>query len=116
MCGGAYLGAPDTGGASWSCQSGLQDLPKGARNQRWIKGKSSNGRWKKSARNEERGGSTRSLVEVPTDTVNSSEDLAQAWEYIEFLVDSGALATVVGDDTVRAVGGRRIRIRTQTTA
>ena len=48
-------------------------------------------------------GDARSLVEVFTDTVNSAEELAQEWEDIEFLVDSGASATVVGDEMVRAV-------------
>ena len=33
----------------------------------------------------------RLLVEVVTDKVNSAEELAQDWEEIEFLVDSGRL-------------------------
>ena len=38
-----------------------------------------------------------------TDKVNSAEELAQDWEEIEFLVDSGASATVIGEDMVKAV-------------
>ena len=45
----------------------------------------------------------RLLVEVTTDKVNSAEELAQHWEEIEFLVDSGASATVIGEDMVKAV-------------
>ena len=45
----------------------------------------------------------RLLVEVMTDKVNSAEELAQDWEEIEFLVDSGASATVIGEDMVKAV-------------
>ena len=52
-------------------------------------------------RSEECEGDARSLVEVLTDTVNSAEELAQTWEEIEFLVDSGASATVAGDEMVR---------------
>ena len=37
-------------------------------------------------------------MEVMTDNVNSAEELAQDWEEIEFLVDSGASATVIGED------------------
>ena len=42
-------------------------------------------------------------MEVLTANVNSAEELAQEWEEIEFLVDSGASATVVGDEMVQAV-------------
>ena len=48
-------------------------------------------------------GEARLLVEVLTDEVNSTEELAQYWEEIEFLVDSGASATVIGEDMVKAV-------------
>ena len=44
-----------------------------------------------------------SLVDMMTGTVNSAEELAQELEDIEFLVDSGASGTVVGDQMVRAV-------------
>ena len=70
---------------------------------RWSKRRSSRRRWRKLAISEEREGDVRSLVEVLTDTVNSAEERAQEWEEIEFLVDSGASATVVGDEMVRAV-------------
>ena len=55
-------------------------------------------------RSEECEGDARSLVEILTDTVNSAEERAQEWEEIEFLVDSGASATVVGDEMVRDDG------------
>ena len=42
-------------------------------------------------------------MEVLTENVNSTEELAQEWEEIEFLVDSGASATVVGEEMVQAV-------------
>ena len=43
------------------------------------------------------------LVEVLSVTVSSAEELSQDWEDIEFLVDSGASAFVVGNDMVKAV-------------
>ena len=42
-------------------------------------------------------------MDIQTDNGNIAEELAQEWEEIEFLVDSGASATVVGDEMVRAV-------------
>lgn len=103
MGAGAYPGAPVPESESWSFQSGLQDLPKGAKTQRWSKRRSSKRRLRKRLRNEECGESTRSLVEVFTGTVNSVEEFAQEWDDIELLVDSVASATVVGDEMVRAV-------------
>ena len=45
----------------------------------------------------------RSLIEVTTEALNGLADDVQEWEEIEFLVDSGASATVVGKEEVRAV-------------
>ena len=103
MCGGAYLGAPGTSGKIWNSQSGLPDLQTGSKTQRWSKIMSSKRRWNNIPRDEELVGSTRPLVEVLTDAVNSAEELVQEWEDIEFPVDSGASGTVVGEETVRAV-------------
>ena len=52
---------------------------------------------------EDGGGEAKALVETLKDNVDRAEELAQEWEEIEFLVDSGASATVVGDELVRAV-------------
>ena len=69
----------------------------------WSKRKSSRRRWTKIPEAKDCGENVRSLVEILTDNMNSAEELAQAWEEIEVLVDSGASATVVGDEMVRAV-------------
>ena len=70
---------------------------------RWGKRRNSRRRWRRLPTSGECEGSTRSLVEVLTDIVNTTEELAQEWEEIEFLVGSGAAATVVGDEMVRAL-------------
>ena len=44
-----------------------------------------------------------SLLVVTTDSINGLEDAAEEWEEVEFMVDSGAGATVVGPDAVKAV-------------
>ena len=77
MCGGAYPGAPDAGGDTWISQSGLQGLPNGAKIKIWSKRRSSKRRWVKLTGAEECGESTRYLVEVLTDPVNSAQELAQ---------------------------------------
>ena len=43
------------------------------------------------------------LIEMTSDSVNGLSHQAEEWEEIEFLVDSGASVTVVGDETVKAV-------------
>ena len=43
------------------------------------------------------------LQEIRVDSINGCEEEVQEWEELEFLVDSGASATVVGKDQVRAV-------------
>ena len=43
------------------------------------------------------------LQEICADGVNGFTDEAEEWEEVEFLVDSGASATVVGEDTIKAV-------------
>ena len=47
--------------------------------------------------------STGSLLVVTTDSINGLEDAAEEWEEVEFMVDSGAGATVVGPEAVKAV-------------
>ena len=47
--------------------------------------------------------STGSLLVVTTDSINGLEETAEEWEEVEFMVDSGAGATVVGPDAVKAV-------------
>ena len=44
-----------------------------------------------------------SLLVVTTDSINGLGDTAEEWEEIEFMVDSGAGATVVGPEDVKAV-------------
>ena len=44
-----------------------------------------------------------SLIEMDTDGVYGRDEQAPEWEELEFLVDSGASVTVVGQDTVKAV-------------
>ena len=46
---------------------------------------------------------TGSLLVVTTDSINGPEDAAEEWEEVEFMVDSGAGATVVGPEAVEAV-------------
>ena len=46
---------------------------------------------------------TGSLIVTTTNSINGFEEAADAWEEIEFMVDSGAGATVVGPEDVRAV-------------
>ena len=43
------------------------------------------------------------LQEIRTDGVNGFSDEAEEWEEVEFLVDSGASATVVSEDMIKAV-------------
>ena len=43
------------------------------------------------------------LIEMTADQVNGLNHQVEEWEEIEFLVDSGAPVTVVGDEAVRAV-------------
>ena len=43
------------------------------------------------------------MIEMTSDSVNGLSHQAEEWEEIEFLVDSGASVTVVGDETVKAV-------------
>ena len=43
------------------------------------------------------------LQEMRVDSINGCDEEVQEWEELEFLVDSGASATVVGKDQVRAV-------------
>ena len=43
------------------------------------------------------------LQEMHVDSINGCDEKAEEWEELEFLVDSGASATVVGKDQVRAV-------------
>ena len=43
------------------------------------------------------------LIEIGADGVNGLNDEAPEWEELEFLVDSGASVTVVGDESVKAV-------------
>ena len=44
-----------------------------------------------------------SLIEIDTDGVYGLNEQTPEWEELEFLVDSGASVTVVGQDTVQAV-------------
>ena len=44
------------------------------------------------------------ILEVNPERVNSLDDKVEEWEDIEFLVDSGASATVIGEKNVLAVG------------
>ena len=43
------------------------------------------------------------LQEMHVDSINGCDEKVEEWEELEFLVDSGASATVVGKDQVRAV-------------
>ena len=43
------------------------------------------------------------LQEMHVDSINGCDEKIEEWEELEFLVDSGASATVVGKDQVRAV-------------
>ena len=43
------------------------------------------------------------LIEMDADGVNGFHDQVDQWEEVEFLVDSGASATVIGEESVRAV-------------
>ena len=47
--------------------------------------------------------STGALLVITTDSINGLENAAEEWEEVEFMVDSGAGATVVGPDAVKAV-------------
>ena len=44
------------------------------------------------------------LVEVNPESVNGLDDKVEEWEEIEFLVDNGASATVIGEKNLLAVG------------
>ena len=48
-------------------------------------------------------GSLGLLQEMHVDSINGCDENIEEWEELEFLVDSGASATVVGKDQVRAV-------------
>ena len=48
-------------------------------------------------------GSVGALIEVKTGSINGLNGQADPWEPIDFLVDSGASATVVGESMVQAV-------------
>ena len=48
-------------------------------------------------------GNVGTLEEVVEGNVNGIDEEVQEWEEVEFLVDSGASATVVGKEEVRAV-------------
>ena len=43
------------------------------------------------------------LLQVNIDSINGCTEEAEEWEEVEFLVDSGASATVVHPDTIKAV-------------
>lgn len=43
------------------------------------------------------------LIEIHSDEVNGFNDQAEEWEEVEFLVDSGASAAVLGEGEVRAM-------------
>ena len=47
--------------------------------------------------------STGCLTVVTTDSINGLEETAEEWEEVEFMVDSGAGATVIAPDAVKAV-------------
>ena len=48
-------------------------------------------------------GSVGTLIEMDADGVNGLNDQVDQWEEVEFLVDSGASATIIGEESVRAV-------------
>ena len=63
-------------------------------------------RWSRNAsQRKTRGGrhSISILRDIRGDTISGCSENAEEWEELEFLVDSGASATVVGKDDVRAV-------------
>ena len=103
MCGGACSGAPDLQDNDSSSHPCLCNSMLGNGSQRWSTMISSRSRLEKLLKGGDCEWYAMTLVEVLTDNVNSVEELAQQWEDIEFLVDSGASATVVGGEMVRAV-------------